>query len=116
MSIVATTTVMAVQDRVRQHAVLQTLGLRPGRIFRLVVSESLLVCLVGGLVGTALALAALAWGEVTFGAEGVTVAFRPSLRLGTSGVLVSLLVGLLAGVVPALQAARRNIVSALRQG
>lgn len=116
LSIVATTTVMAVQDRVRQHAVLQTLGLRPGRIVRLVVSESLLVCLVGGLVGTGLALGVLAWQQLTFGAEGVTVAFRPSVHLGVSGVLVSLAVGLLAGAIPAFQAARTNIVAALRQG
>jgi hypothetical protein len=33
LSLVATTTVMSVQDRVREHAVLQTLGLRPARVF-----------------------------------------------------------------------------------
>jgi putative ABC transport system permease protein len=114
LSLVATTTVMAVQDRVRQHAVLQTLGLRPGRIFRLVVSESLLVCLVGGLAGTMAALAVLGWGGLAFGAEGVTVAFQPSLPLALLGVAVSLAVGLLAGALPAFHAARANIVTALR--
>jgi putative ABC transport system permease protein len=116
LSLVATTTVTAVQDRVRQHALLQTLGLRPGRIFRLVISESLLVCLVGGLAGTGLALALLAWGDFAFGAEGVTVAFGPSVRLGLAGLVASLSVGLAAGVIPAFHAARTNIVAALRQG
>ncbi len=116
LSLVATTTVMAVQDRFRQHAVLRTLGLRPGRIFRLVISESMLVCLLGGLAGTGLALAVLAWGRLTFGAEGVIIAFQPTARMALLGLLVSLLVGTLAGAGPALQAARTDIVSALRQG
>lgn len=115
LSLVATTTVMAVQDRIREHAVLQTLGLRPGRIFRLVLSESALVCLLGGLLGTGLALAVLAGSRFAVGAEGVTIAFRPSLQLGLTGLLVSLAVGLLAGLVPACQAARTKIVTALRQ-
>jgi putative ABC transport system permease protein len=96
--------------------VLQTLGLRPGSIFGLVISESALVCLLGGLLGTGLALAVLAGGRLAVGAEGVTVAFRPSLQLGLVGMLVSLSLGLLAGFVPACQAARAKIVTALRQG
>ena len=76
LSLVATTTVMSVQDRIREHAVLQTQGLRPARFFRLVVVESLLMCLIGGVLGTGLALAVLVWTGMAFGAEGVTIAFR----------------------------------------
>ncbi|MEX0715640.1 MAG: ABC transporter permease [Planctomycetaceae bacterium] len=115
LALVATTTVMAVQDRIREHAVLQTLGLRPARIFRLVIAESLLMCFIGGTIGTLLALAILAWSGMSVGAEGATIAFRPSLALGAAGMLVSLVVGALAGVVPAWQAARTPIVTALRQ-
>jgi putative ABC transport system permease protein len=115
LALVATTTVMAVQDRVRQHAILQTIGLRPGRIFRLIVAESLLVCALGGLAGTGLALAALAWGGLGVGVEGVTVSFRPTANLALTGLAVSFLVGLVAGAIPAWQAARTKIVDALRQ-
>lgn len=115
LALVATATVMAVQDRVKEHAVLQTLGVRPARVFRLVVAESLLICLFGGLAGTAVALAILAWGGLAVGAEGVTIAFRPSLTLGLTGVGVAAVTGVLAGVVPAWHAARTNIVAALNQ-
>ena len=115
LSLVATTTVMAVQDRVREHAVLQTLGVRPARVFRLVVAESLLMCLAGGVLGTGLALAVLAWSGLAVGAEGVTIAFRPSLQLAVTGLVAAVGVGLLAGVIPAWQAARTQIVTALRQ-
>ena len=113
LALVATTTVMAVQDRVKEHAVLQTLGVRPTRVFGLVVTESLLICLIGGLVGTAAATAVLAFGGLAVGAEGVTIAFRPSLSLAATAAAVSAVVGLLAGVIPAWHAARTNIVAAL---
>ena len=115
LSLVATTTVMAVQDRIREHAILQTIGLRPARIFRLVIAESAVVCVVGGIIGTSLALLSLATDGLAIGAEGVAVAFRPSLQLGLTGMLVSLVVGFLAGVTPAWHAARAQIVPSLRQ-
>jgi putative ABC transport system permease protein len=114
LTLVATTTVMAVQDRIAEHAILQTLGLRPGRIFRLVVAESMLQSMVGGLIGIAAGLAILTWGGFSIGAEGVTIAFRPSVELALWGTLVAAVVGLVAGIVPGWQAARAQIVPALR--
>jgi putative ABC transport system permease protein len=116
LALVATTTVMAVQDRIKEHAVLQTLGLRPGRIFRLVIAESVLQSLAGGLLGIGAGLALLAWGGFAIGAEGVTIAFRPSFELAVTGALMSAIVGVIAGLVPGWQAARTKIVSALRYG
>lgn len=115
LSLVATTTVMSVQDRLQEYAVLQTLGVRPGRALRLVLSESTILCVAGGIAGTLLALLVLATSGLAIGAEGATIAFRPSVQLAASGVLVSLLVGLLAGIGPAIQAATVPIVRALRQ-
>lgn len=115
LALVATTTVMAVQDRIKEHAVLQTLGLRPGRIFRLVLAESILQSIAGGLLGIGAGLALLAWGGFAVGAEGVTIAFNPSLDLAISGAVISLVVGVLAGLAPGWQAARTQIVTALRQ-
>jgi len=114
LSLVATTTVMSVQDRIREHAILQTIGLRPARIFRLIMAESLLMCLIGGVLGTGFSLAALTWSGLAIGAEGVTIAFRPSWELGMLGTMVSIVVGLLAGLIPAWQAARAQIVSSLQ--
>ncbi|WDQ15042.1 ABC transporter permease [Rhodopirellula sp. P2] len=115
LSLVATTTVMSVQDRIKEYAVLQTVGVRPLRAMRLVLAESTILCLVGGVAGTVLALAALGFGGFAIGAEGATIAFRPSLGLAVTGTVVSVLVGILAGLVPAIQAATVPIVNALRQ-
>jgi len=115
LSLVATTTVMAVQDRIKEHGVLQTLGVRPMRVFRLVLAESLLQSLAGGCLGIGLGLLLLGWWGFSIGTEGITIAFKPSLSLAVSGAVVSAVVGVLAGLAPGYQAARTEIVAALRQ-
>ncbi len=115
LSLVATTTLMSVQDRFKEYAVLQTIGFRPLRTMRLVLLESVLLCLVGGSTGTLSALTMLALGGFAIGAEGATIAFEPTINLGATGLLVSALLGLLAGIAPALGVSRLSIVSALHQ-
>jgi len=112
-ALVGTTTLMSVQDRISEYGVLQTLGVRPGRVFRLVLSESVVLCFFGGILGTVVATGLLAWGGFAVGAEGVTIAFRPSWQLAAQATIVSLGVGVLAGLMPGWQVTRTPIVSAL---
>lgn len=114
LALVATTTVMSVQDRIQEHAVLQTLGFTGQRVFGLVLSESTLLSLAGGLLGVSFAMLVLQLSHLSVGAEAVTIAFRPSWSLAASGVLVSGVVGVLAGFMPGWHAARTNIVESLR--
>lgn len=114
LSLVATTTVMSVQDRIKEYAVLQTLGVRPFRTMRLVLLESTLLCTVGGFLGTVIASVALWMGGFAIGAEGATIAFRPSTTLLLMGTAVSCSVGIIAGFAPGVQAATVPIVTALR--
>ncbi|MCH2129761.1 MAG: FtsX-like permease family protein [Pirellulaceae bacterium] len=115
LALVATTTVMSVQDRIKEHAVLQTIGFSGPRVFRLIMAESVLLSIVGGFIGVAAAMLLLKLSSLSVGAEAVTIAFTPSLRLAITGVIVAALAGTLAGIAPAIQAARTEIVSALRQ-
>ncbi|MBL8891485.1 MAG: ABC transporter permease [Planctomycetaceae bacterium] len=115
LSLVATTTVMSVQDRVQEHAVLQTLGLRPGRVMRLILAESTLLCFSGGVLGVAVAWLILSWGNFSVGAEGVAITLRPSFPLIVSGLGISIVLGMVASVIPAYQSTRSNLVLALRQ-
>jgi putative ABC transport system permease protein len=101
LSLVATTTVI--------------IGVRPMRTMRLVLAESTTLCLIGGAFGTTMALGALGLGGFAIGAEGATIAFRPSWALASSGMFVSLIVGIAAGIAPAIQAATVPIVDALRR-
>ena len=114
LSLVATTTLMSVQDRIKEYAVLQTIGVRPLRAMGLVLSESVILCLLGGLIGILSATIALAVGGFAIGAEGAAIAFRPSANLVVKGAIVSMLVGIAAGLAPSIQAATVPIVNALR--
>lgn len=114
LTLVATTTVMSVQDRIKEHAVLQTIGFSGPRVFRLVLAESVCLSLAGGMIGVAAAMLMLKFSSLAVGAEAVTVAFTPSTRLAITGLIVSFVAGTLAGLAPAWNAARTEIVPALR--
>lgn len=115
LALVATTTVMSVQDRIQEHAVLQTLGFSAPKVFALVMTESVLLSIAGGIIGVGAALLTLQFSNLAIGAEAVTIAFRPSIRLAALGLIVSAATGALAGIAPAWHAARTEIVPALRQ-
>ena len=114
LSLVATTTVMSVQDRVTEYAVLQTLGYSGAKVFQLVMAESFFLSLFGGLIGVGTALVMLRLSSLSVGAEAVTIAFTPSLSLAITGMVVAAVTGVLAGIVPAWQASQTNIVEGLR--
>jgi putative ABC transport system permease protein len=84
------------------------------RVFQLVLSESTLLSLAGGVLGVSVAMIVLQMSHLSVGAEAVTIAFRPSWSLAAIGILVSSIVGILAGLAPGWHAARTNIVAALR--
>jgi putative ABC transport system permease protein len=85
-------------------------------VFRLVLAESVVLGAAGGILGVGTATLFLMLSPMSIGAEAVTVAFTPSLRLAAAGVGISLAAGVLAGIAPGWQAARTEIVPALRQG
>lgn len=114
LSLVSTTTVMSVQDRIKEHAVLQTLGFTGRTVFTLVLSESIVLSLIGGVLGIALAVVTLEFSSLSVSAEAVSVAFLPSVRLILVSLAVALVTGIAAGIWPAWQAARVDILGALR--
>ena len=114
LSLVATTSVMSVQDRIREHAVLQTIGFSGSQVFHLIMAESFLLSMAGGLIGVGLAMVTLELSSLSVGAEAVAIAFTPSARLAITGTIVAAIAGTLAGIAPAFHAARTEIVPALR--
>lgn len=114
LALVATTTLMSVEDRIQEHAVLRTLGFSGSKVFGVVLAESTLLSLAGGVLGVGIALLTLKLSSLSVGAEAVTVAFIPSYRLAGIGLLLALVTGMFAGVVPAWYASRTEIVPALR--
>lgn len=114
LALVANAIILSVQDRIREHAVLQTLGYRQHQIARLIVAEGLILSLAGAIVGCSIAIAFLRYNAFALSVEGHSVPVVATPTVFVWGVAIAVVVGLLAGLVPAIQAARRDIVSCFR--
>ena len=100
----------AVRERIPELAILKTLGFSDRAVLGLVVAEALALILLGGLLGLALAAAAL--GALSamlagFGVQGINAS------VVMSGVVVMLALGLVVGLPPAWRAMRLRVVDAL---
>ena len=116
--IAGNTMAMAARERVTEIAVLRTLGFQRHTILGLVVGESLLLAVVGGALGLGFFWAVfplfrrwLLYSPMASFAAGMKI--FPQVLL--TGLTVTLLVGLFAGLVPAVRSARRSITDGLRQ-
>lgn len=114
LALVSNAIVLSVQDRVREHAVLQTLGFRGGLIARLIVAEGVLLGVTGGAIGSLAAYGLVYFGNFSLSSEGTSVAVRGDATLLVLGLTLSAAVGVVAGLIPALQASRRAIAASFR--
>ena len=106
------TMAQSVRERLSELAVLKTLGFQNGSVLGIVLAESILVMLIGGLIGIG-----LAW-LILLGAAKQTAAILPGGLLLTgeallTGLLFMVLAGVAAGIFPAVRAMRLTIVEAL---
>ena len=109
---------MSVYERIGEIGIMKAVGASRGQIFRLVWTETLLICLAGAVMGCLLAVA---------GSGATDAALRHLLNIGVSQSLVritpgllcwavtgAVALGLLAGIWPARRAAELHPVEAIR--
>ena len=106
------TMAQSVNERVSELAVLKSVGFTHGGVMALVLGESCAIAILGGAIGLTVAWLMISLGDPTGGA--LPLFYFPNRDIVTGAVLV-LLLGLLAGILPALQAMRLRIADALRR-
>jgi putative ABC transport system permease protein len=106
------TMAQAVRERTGELGVMKAIGFTDGQVLAFVLAESLLIAVVGGAIGLAIGWFFVSRGDPTGGALPIFF-FPPDAR--ALAVVFVLLLGLIAGALPALQAMRLNAVDALRR-
>ena len=110
---VANTVLMSVFERTREFGVIRAVGAKPRFLFGLVLSESVLLSLVGAAFGVVLGwFGILAVNRIAERLIGLEVAAL-TLRLGAFAVAIAFLMGVLSGLLPAARAARIPIAVAM---
>jgi len=107
------TMVMAVFEQTREIGVLRAVGWRRSRVLRLIVSQSVVLSLLGGLLGIGIGFF-LVW---LMKRTPALAAFAPGampISLLVQGMSVALVLGIIGGFYPAWRAAGLSPVEALR--
>jgi len=112
LAVMANTMAMSARERTSEYATLKALGFSPGYIAVLILGESLAICAVGGALGLWLTPYAAAGFKQAAG--GIFPIFAVSQTTWMAQVACAAAVGIVAAIVPALQASRVRIVEGLR--
>jgi putative ABC transport system permease protein len=108
----------AVAARAREIATMRALGFGGGSVILSFMIESLLISLIGGVLGCIVVLPLNGFTAGTMNWQTfshLAFAFRVTPGLLVAGIIFALLMGLVGGVLPAVRAARLKVAHALRE-
>ncbi len=114
--VAANTAAMSVRERRSEIAVLRALGFSRSSVVAAFVAEGLAIAVPAGLLGCAGAYGLLKLMPYASGTLGpLAMNLELPVRVVAMSITVSVAIGVLASVVPAVNAVRRNIVESLRE-
>jgi putative ABC transport system permease protein len=105
------TMMQAVRERTNELAVLKTIGFSSRKVLGMVLAESVMLLLLGGLVG--LALVSIIGAALPAMSGGMINGAHVGAKSWGLGIALAVAIGFVVGAVPALRAMRLNIVDAL---
>jgi putative ABC transport system permease protein len=110
---VVNTMAMSVAERTREIGIKRAIGGSRSRIVRELVTESALLGFIGGATGLVLG-AVVVWVATEAGRSSGTILFELTPETALVAIVFATGLGAVAGLVPAVHAARLDPVSALR--
>lgn len=105
---------VSVKERTNQIGIQMSLGARRSFILSQFLLESVILCFFGGAVGIAMVYAGQM--SLPFFIEDLDFDIQISLKNVIQGISISVIIGLLSGFMPALNASRLDPVEAIRSG
>ena len=116
---VVNTILMSVFERYQEIGIMKSMGATAGHIFRLIWTETVVLCLIGGLLGAAMAYGLAAVTEslirylLPYSPKGSLVYIDGMLMLKSIGIIIG--IGVVSGLYPAWRAARIKPIEAIKK-
>jgi len=111
--LVANAILLIVRGRVKETAILQTIGYSRTKIARIVTYEGIILGLLGGILGVLGAAFFFHIQAFTLGNEGLTLAINPTLTVILKGLGIALILSLTASIYPAIKATSQPLQKSL---
>ena len=114
---------ITVKERTREFGIRKAIGAKPWSVLRLIIIESIIITAIFGYIGMLLGVAANQYMDATLGHEEIdTGLFKATMFVDpTVGIdvcieatAVIIIAGTIAGLIPALKAAKIRPIEALR--
>jgi len=114
---------IAVKERTHEFGIRKAIGARPGKILELIVAESVTITAVFGYIGMLLGMLACELIGKTIGSQTVDIGFttlemlvepKVGLDVALEATLLLIIAGTVAGLAPAMKAAKVRPIEALR--
>lgn len=115
---VMNTVLMSVMEKIREFGYMRCVGASPGHVFRLVLTETVALCVAGGVLGTIVGAVGstlvdqLLRAALPYAPSGRMVVLDPGLALATLAITLGLGIG--AGVYPSWRASHASPMEAIR--
>ncbi len=106
---------MSMRERTSEVAVLRAIGFQKGQILFMVLTEAVLIAGIGGFIGTFGTMLLFKFWDISPYTMGFFPFFYIPTTVAVTGFLVSLLVGLLSGLIPAFRASSLPVIDGLRK-
>lgn len=113
-ALVSNTILLSIRGRVREYAVLQTLGYGNTHLLWMVVLEGMILGMLGGLMGLLGSASLVYFGNFSLSTDALSVVFTVEPAILVVGLVTSILLGFLAGLIPTWCVTHQNIVDNLR--
>lgn len=116
--ILANTIAMSVRERTNEYGVLRAIGFSPKYIAGFIIGESVLLAFIGGLVGLGAVQLLVNMVIGPFVEENMSsmfIAFRTPTATMLTALGIAVVIGFVAGILPARRASRLKVTDALRR-
>lgn len=111
---IVNTMIMSISERTKEIGIKKAIGASPGSIVREYTFEAGVIGLIGGLVGLGLGYLMIIIVNGKMASKGAEI-FLVDINFFIQVIIFAFVIGMIAGVIPAIRASKMKVVDAIRE-